>query len=69
MTTGILRRKVIAKWGEHLDKAFASIRQGKNAKFVKYVFSVWNGRKEPVEVLLVDALRKEGDDSEKLPGD
>ena len=42
--------------------------QRENAEIVEDFCSVGEGGKQPLEVVLVDALREEGDDSEKLSG-
>ena len=59
---------MIPKWRQHCDKSIGSIRQGEGAEFVKNILSVGDGWKQPVGILLIDALREERDDSEKLPG-
>ena len=42
--------------------------EGKSAEFVHNGLSIGGGRKQPVEVVLVDALREESDDFEELAG-
>ena len=64
--TWILRTKVISKWGQHRDESIASICQGENAEIVEHVRCVGVGREQPINVLFVNALREEGEDSEKL---
>ena len=42
--------------------------QRKDTEFIKHGSSVGDGREQPVEVVLVDALREEGDDAEEVAG-
>ena len=42
--------------------------QGEDAEFVKHIWNVGDGRKQPVEVVLVDTLGEEGNDSKKASG-
>jgi len=52
---------------EHRGGFIGSIGHAKNAELVEDVCSVWDGRKQPFEVVLIDTLREEGDDCEKRP--
>ena len=64
----ILGEKVITDWGQHCDEAVVSICQRENAKPVEHVLPAGNRRKQPVDVVLVDTLREERNDSEKVAG-
>jgi hypothetical protein len=44
------------------------MRQRKDAEFVEDILSVGDGRKQPIEVVLVDALWEEGNDLEEFSG-
>ena len=57
--------KIISEWRQHRDESPAPIRQRKNAELVEDVGSVEDGREQPVEIVLIDALREEGDDFEE----
>ena len=60
--------KIVSEWCQHHDEAIASIGQRKNAEFVESVPSVGDAGEQPLEIVLVDALREEGDDSEEVAG-
>jgi len=64
----ILGSKIISERCEHCDESVGSMRQGKNAEFVEEVCSVGNSGKQPVDFVLIDTLREEGDDSEQRSG-
>ena len=53
---------------QHGSKVVASGRQRQEREFVEYDLPVGDGGKQPVEVVLVDALREEGDNSEEVTG-
>ena len=59
---------MVSEWCQHRDETVVPIGQGENAELVEDGLPVGSGRKQPVEVLLADPLREEGNDSEKLPG-
>ena len=58
---------VFSNWRQHRDKAVVPMCQGKNTEFVKDRLSVRDGKKNQVEVFLMDALGEEGDDLKKAP--
>ena len=60
--------KVVPKWRQHCHKSVASVRQRENAEGVEDLCSVGDGGEQPVQVVLVGALREEGDDAEKPSG-
>jgi hypothetical protein len=60
--------KVVSEWCQHGDELVASMCKRKNAEFVEDVLYVGDGGKQPGNVVLIDALREEGDDAEKLSG-
>ena len=64
----IFRRKVVPKWRQHRDKPLASISQRKDAEGIEDVRSAGDGGKQPVQVVLVDTSREEGDNSEEVAG-
>ena len=59
---------MISEWCKHRDEPAVPICQGKDAEPVEDVGSIGDGRKQPVKVVLVNALREEGNDSEKCSG-
>jgi len=59
---------MIPKWRQYCDKSIGSISQGEGAEFVKNILSVGDYWKQPVGILLIDALREERNDSEKFSG-
>ena len=59
---------MISERREHRDESVAPICQGKDAELVEDVDPIWDGRKQPIKVVLIDALRKEGDDSKERSG-
>ena len=61
--------KVVSEGRQHHDEVVASVCQRKNTKVVKDVCSVGDCGKQPVKVILVDALREECDNSENFTGD
>ena len=65
---GILGRKVVSEWRKHRDKSVAPICERKDAEPVKDVGSVGDGRKKPVNIVLVDTLREESNDFKKRSG-
>jgi len=60
--------KVVPERGRHHDKPAAPVRQGKDAKVVKYVHHVGDGREQPLGVVFVNALREERNDSTEFMG-
>ena len=60
--------KVLSDRCQHRYEAVAPIRQRKDAEFVENVLSVGDGGKQPIEVVLIDALWKEGDNFEEFSG-
>ena len=59
---------MILEWREHRNEPAVPVCQRKDAKSVEDVVdSVGDGGKQPGNVALVDTLREEGDNSEKLP--
>jgi hypothetical protein len=65
----ILRSKIVSEGRQHGDEVGASICQRKGTKLVEDARSVGDRGKQPVEVVLVDALREECDNSEEFTGD
>ena len=63
----VLGTKIISEWCEHRDESIASVCQRKNAELVEEVRSVGDGGKQPVEVVLINTLREEGDNFEERP--
>ena len=53
---------MVPEWRQY-DESIASIHQGKGAEPVEDPHSVGDGGKQPVEIVLVDALREESDNS------
>ena len=53
-------------WRQHRDETVALVRQRKNVESVEDVLSVWDDGEKPVDVVLVDPLREEGDDSDEV---
>jgi hypothetical protein len=66
--TWILGTEVISEWCQHRDGFVAPIRQGENAEFVEDGRRVGDVGKQPVEVVLVNTLWEEGDNSKELSG-
>ena len=65
---GILGAKVFSDRCQHCDEPVVPICQRKDAEFVEDVLSVGDRGKEPIEVVLVHALREESDHSQKVAG-
>ena len=65
---GIHRVKMISECCQHCDKSISSKCQRKDVEFVKDVCSIRDGRKQPVEVVLINTLREEGNDLKKPLG-
>ena len=59
---------MVPEWRQHCHKSFASIRQGEDAECIEDVCSVGGGGEQPLEVVFVDALREEGNDSKEPSG-
>ena len=59
---------MVAERRQHRDEPIISICEGENAEVVEDVCSVRDGGEQPLEDFLIDALREEGDDSEKPSG-
>ena len=59
---------MIAEWCQHRHESVVSVRQGESAEFVKHFRGVGNGWILPMNVLLVDTLREEGYNLQKLAG-
>lgn len=57
---------MISEWCQHHDETIAAVSQGKDAELVEDGRDGGDGRKQPVEVILLDSLREEGDNSEEL---
>jgi hypothetical protein len=56
---------VISEWCKHCDEPIASVCQGKDAEPVEGLDSVGDDGKQPIDVVLVDTLREEGNDFQK----
>jgi hypothetical protein len=64
----MLGSKILSDWCQHGDETVAPICQRKDAECVEDVLSVGDGRKQPIEVVLVDALWEEGNNLEEFSG-
>ena len=56
---------MISEWDQHRDVSIAPVCQRKDAKPVEYGGSVGDGRKQPVEVVFINALWEESNDFEE----
>ena len=65
---GILGTKIVLEGCQHRDESVTPICQGKNAEVVEDICSVGDCREQPIEVVLINSLREECDDSEKPSG-
>lgn len=61
----ILGTKVVSEWYKHRDEFIAPVRQRKDAELVEDIGSVGDRGKQPANVVFIDALWEEGDDSQK----
>ena len=59
---------MISERRQHCDESIASIRKGESAERVEHAWSVGDGREQPIDILFVDTLWEEGDDSKKPSG-
>ena len=57
---------MISDGGQHGEEVVVSIRQRKNTESVEDVVCFWDGRKKPIEVFFVDALREESNNSKEV---
>ena len=60
--------KVISERRQHRDESVAPICQRKDTGFVEDGSSVGDGGEQPIDVVLIDALREESDDTEEVTG-
>ena len=67
--TRIPGSKVVSEGCQHCDEVGASICQGESAECVKDARYVGDCGKQPVEVVLIDALREERDNFEDFTSD
>ena len=63
---GVLRSEIVSDRRQQRNEAVAPIGQGENTKFVENILSVGGGGEEPIEVLLIDPLGEESDNSEEV---
>jgi len=61
----ILGAEIVPEWREHRDEPVVSICQGKNAERIEGVCDIGDSGEQPANIIFVDALGQEGNDSEK----
>ena len=54
---------MVPEWRQHRDEVAASVRQRKDTELVQDVLSVGDGGVQPVEIVLLRAAKRSGDDS------